>query len=55
MKEELPSKSDAIEVLRNEADFFRFQKIWQNRKQYMKPIEQKTIKEYDEIKMIPNE
>ena len=49
MKEGLPNKSDAIEVLRNEADFFKFQKIWLNRDKYMKPIEPAVMKEYDEI------
>ena len=51
MEEELPNKNEAIEVLKNEADFFKFQQIWMNRNKIMKPVEPEILKEYDEIKM----
>ena len=39
VREKLPNKSDAIQILRNEADFFKFQQIWLDREKYMKPMQ----------------
>ena len=47
IQEDLPNKSEAIEILKNEADFFKFQKIWQQRKTLMKPVEPQILKKYE--------
>ena len=50
-KENLPHGNEAMELIEKEETFLRFQKIWKEKENYMKPLAKDVQKAYDEIKM----